>query len=96
MPTQKEVLANLVADVESLKQAVASLQKPVQVAKVEKVEPVKVPDYPIPEEYKEIVRLQFNKSFVVRLEPMAETPAFLFTIVVHQKFQLSEDQFPDA
>ena len=47
---------------------------------------MKVPDYPIPEEYKEIGRLQFNKSFVVRLEPMAETPAFLFTIVVPQKY----------
>ena len=48
--------------------------------------PVKVPGYPIPAEYKEIVELTFNKSFGVRLEPMSDSPSFLFSIVVPKKY----------
>ena len=59
--------------------SVPAIEAPVEV-------PVKVPDYPIPAEYKDIVELTFNKSFGVRLEPMTDTPAFLFSIVVPKKY----------
>lgn len=52
----------------------------------EVVPSVRVPDYPIPAEYKDIVHLTFNKSFEIRLEPMTDTPAFLFTVVVPKKY----------
>ena len=90
--TQKELVQNLLADVEKLKNDFASLKEGFSAKKEDvKVEEVvvpevKVPDYPIPPEYKEIVHLTFNKSFGVRLEPMPDTPAFLFTIVVPSKY----------
>ena len=94
--TQKEILSKLVADVETLKAELDSLKNPAigvpkfvadTAPKVEE-KPVSVPfpDYPVPPEYKDIVHLTFNRSFEVRLEPMKETPAFLFTIVVPPKY----------
>ena len=84
--SQKEILAKLVADVEQLKLDVASLkEKPVEVPKVEvKAEPVEV--YPVPQEYKDIVELTFNKEFGVRIEPLKDTPAFVFSIIVPLKY----------
>ena len=93
MPTQKEIISGLVADVELLKLSVASLNDKVEkmVSIVPKEEPkvevsVPVPDYPIPQEYKDIVETTFNKAFSVRLEPMKDTAAFVFTIVVPPQY----------
>lgn len=92
--TQKELVANLVNDVAVLKVAVASLtdkvEKMVSVVPKEEEKPVEVavpvPDYPIPQEYKDIVETTLNKSFQVRLEPMTDTPAFVFTVVVPPRY----------
>ena len=92
--TQKELLASLVDDVAILKVAVASLtdkvEKSVSIVPKEEPKPVEVPvpvpDYPVPPAYKQIVELTINKRFGVRLEPMSDTPAFIFTIVVPQKY----------
>lgn len=71
---------------ERLDKIEASFNTPVVAVEVPLEVPVKIPDYPIPAEYKEIVELTFNKSFGVRLEPMTDTPAFLFTVVVPKKY----------
>ena len=72
---------------ERLDKIEASFATPVSVPVEVPVDvPVKVPDYPIPAEYKEVVELTFNKSFGVRLEPMTDNPAFLFSIVVPPKY----------
>ena len=92
--TQKELVASLVDDVAILKLAVASLTDKVEkmgsIVPKEEPKPVEVavpvPDYPIPAEYKDIVAVTFNKAFGVRLEPMKDTPAFLFTIVVPAQY----------
>ena len=91
--TQKDTIAKLVADIALLKLSLASLDDKVEktVSIVPKEEPkpevpVLVPDYPVPPAYKQIVELTFNKSFVVRLEPMSDTPAFMFTIVVPSQY----------
>lgn len=92
--TQKEQIASLVSDVEALKSAIASLQKPVSAPEVPEVTPVKVPEYPVSPEYVDIVDLTFNKSFGVRVEPMPDTSSFLFTIVVpkqYSKVTIGED-----
>ena len=86
MVTQKDTLAKLVADVELLKAVVASLPKQ-EVKEEPKVEvSVPVPDYPIPQDFKDIVETTLNKSFKVRLEPMRDSPSFLFSIVVPPKY----------
>ena len=87
--TQKELLQNLVADVENLKSTLASLQSPQKSAEQSVEVPIPqsvAPEFPVPSEYRDIVHLTFNRSFQVRLEPMESTPAFLFIIVVPKKY----------
>lgn len=63
---------------------VAQVEVPVE----KPVEPPKdtFPNYPIPSDFVDIVDLVFNKSFNVRLEPLKDSPSFLFTIVVPPKY----------
>lgn len=58
-----------------------------QEAKAEIVE-----DYPIPEDFKDIVETTLNKRFRMRLHPMKDTPAYLFTIIVPSIYSKITDE----
>ncbi len=48
-------------------------------------EPVKS-DFPVPKDFIDTVDLVLNKSFVVRCEPLRDSPCFQLTIVVPEKY----------
>lgn len=43
-------------------------------------------DYPIPVQYRECVDNVLNKDFGIRIEPLPDSPAFMFVIVVPEKY----------
>lgn len=59
---------------------------PVEVPQVEVSIQDNFPKYPIPADFVDTVGLVFNKSFRVKMEPLTDSPAFLFTIVVPPKY----------
>lgn len=60
--------------------SVSSVEKPIDVPQDS------FPKYPIPPDFVDIVDLVFNKNFGIRCEPLKDSPAFLFTIVVPSKY----------
>lgn len=51
----------------------------------EKVEPL-TPSYPIPLEYRQLVDHVLNRNFNIKVEPMNDAPAFVFSIEVPDKY----------
>ena len=101
MSTQKEIVSNLVKDVESLKLSVASLEEKVNAPVVAPVEakPVETvgvvapevkldefPKYPIPPDFIAVVDEVLNKDFGVELEPLPDSAGFNFKIIVPEKY----------
>lgn len=49
--------------------------------------------FPVPMEYRDLVGTILNKDFGINLEPLSDSPAFQFTIVVPEKYsQLTAEQ----
>ena len=93
MPKQSELLEQLITEVKSLKEAIlGSLPQPLTGGlkdTVLAVEPTPAPpkqEYPIPLEYQGIVGQILNKDFGIRIEPQPDAPAFIFTVVVPDKY----------
>lgn len=96
MATQKELVSQLVADVEDLKKQVTSLQEkavsvafPAPIPAPAPVENGKTnsPNYfPTPPDFVEVVDLVLNKNFGVKCEPLSDSPSFQFTITVPEKY----------
>ena len=99
MPIQKEILNKLVEDVETLKVVVDSLEKkfeapipavPIPPAEPPVVETPKVPDafpkYPIPPDFVATIDEVLNKDFGIECDPLPDTPAFNFKIIVPEKY----------
>ena len=67
------------------KKEIVDIPKIVISKELEKVEPMES-TYPIPLEYRELVDKTLNKSFGVRVESMTDAPAFIFSIIVPDKY----------
>ena len=67
------------------KKEIVDTPKVVISKELEKVEPMES-TYPIPLEYRELVDKTLNKSFGVRVEPMTDALAFIFSIIVPDKY----------
>ena len=67
------------------KKEIVDIPKIVISKELEKVEPMES-TYPIPLEYRELVDKTLNKSFGVRVEPMTDALAFIFSIIVPDKY----------
>mgnify|MGYP001589436887 CR=1 FL=1 len=99
-----QAVDQLKEQVVSLTLKVEELNKPASVVQINPISPV-VPAvttnvngvtnspnyYPIPPDFVETVDLVLNKNFSVKLEPLKDSPAFIFTIVVPPKYSPLKD-----
>lgn len=81
----KGVVEGVVKDVESLKKPKIEVKAAVD-DKVVAATPAGDPAYPIPTEFRTLTDTILNKNFGIRVEPLSDSPAFQFVVVVPDKY----------
>jgi len=85
------LLGDLAKDVKNLTNRVDSIEKQPQISSPSvaiKESEIKVDEtkFPIPREYREAVLTSLNQFFGLKIEPLADRPAFIMTLVVPDKY----------
>ena len=99
-PDLLNVLSELAQSVKGLTERVEGLEKPKEEVKEEApaettADTVTISEtsFPIPVEYKETIESVLNRGFGIKIEPLADRPAFILTIIVPEKYSnMSQEQ----